>query len=236
MAATTFMGSDVRVKDTKYAPVAAKPVTQDEIYVNSQPEQPDDTYDDVKPSQLYEDEMYANPEMTEGEMYEVMERKDTPDDHVTEMYVLPTTDISTTSIGASPQKPNPQAKDRPQGDPELKDEENVYDDTTVLLNHENHDERGYEKMKAGISIGDINAEYMDAVKQDEKAVEQPELYEVPDPDGYENIARNPSQGNITKPQGNVIKPPQDIQAEDDEYFLLQKKSPLEESQIYSSVQ
>ena len=52
------------------------------------------------------------------------------------------------------------------------------------------DERGYKQMKTGISTNNINAEYMYAVKQDEKALQQTELYEVPDPDGYENVLRN----------------------------------------------
>ena len=223
MAASSFMSASVRVQDERYTPVPAKPVTQDEVYVNSQPERPDDIYDDVKPSeqQYAQDEMYANPEMTEGDMYEIMDRKDPPDNPVTEMYVIPTTDVSISAC-ASPEKTKSQTN-QPHIDPELKqNEESIYEDTLV-------DERGYEKMKHGISINDINAEYMYTTQQDEKAVEQTELYEVPDPDGYEN-----APGKVS--QSKIAKPPQSEQPEEDEYLLLGQKSPLEESQIYSSVQ
>ena len=59
-------------------------------------------------------------------------------------------------------------------------------------------------------------------------MEQTELHEVPNPDGYENVPKKLSQGNIAKP-------PQSKQPED-EYLLLGQKSALEESQIYSSIQ
>ena len=224
MAAASFMSADVRVQDERYSPVPAKPVTQDEIYVNSQP---DDIYDDVIKSseQQYEDEMYTNPEMTEGDMYEIMERKDTPGGQVTEMYIIPTTDVTDFEC-ASPEKTKSQT-DQPHADPELQqNEESIYEDTLV-------DERGYEKMKTGVSINDINAEYVYAVKQDE-TLEQTELYEVPDPDGYENAPNKLSQSNIAKPPQS--KQPQSKQPEEDEYLLLGQKSALEESQIYSSVQ
>ena len=58
------------------------------------------------------------------------------------------------------------------------------------------DERGYKKMKTGISTNDTNAKYMYAVKQDEKLLQQTELYGVPDPDGYENVLRKLSVASL----------------------------------------
>lgn len=230
LAASGYLGANVRVQDQQYTPVTSPAVAQDEIYVNSQPEQSDSTYDDPskpsKPSdQLYvQDEMYVNPEMTGGEVYEEMDRKDPPDNQVTEMYVIPAAMIKDSEQGdmyVIPEKPKSQTEDQLYVNPELNNEESVYDDTTVLLDH---DDRGYEKMKSGVSINDINAEYTYAVQEDKKASEA-ELYEVPDSEGYENMGRD------------MPKPPQGDKGEDG--YLTLERNPQEsfhESQIYSSVQ
>lgn len=224
-ALSTFVTTDVRVKDKQYAPVTSTMTTangavQDEIYVNSQPNGQDSTYDDVNvPSKPYSnDEVYVNPEMTDGEIYEPMDRKEIAHDQEPEMYIVPTEMNKNVERDVSPEETKAPTEEELYVNPELKNEEAIYDDTTVLL--DDNDDRGYEKMKSGVSINDINAEYVYAVKQDAKTLSQDELYVVPDSEGYKNV-------------------PQSHKDKEDEYLALDRDSMIEayrESQIYSSVQ
>jgi len=148
-----------------------------------------DTTNPTKPSELYvQDEMYVNPESNQGELYEQMDRKESPDSDNQEMYVIP--DLNTnTEQGDKHTKTQPQTGEELYVNPE---ENNIYDDTANLM-----DENGYEKMKSGVSINDINAEYEQTVRKDQKALAQDELYEIPDSMGYTNTkngtAKPPSQ-------------------------------------------
>ena len=250
VASTSFMSSDVRVQDEIYAnsqpelPVYedpqkpsdqsgqiyeqtemySNPDTNDvdgQLYEQTDPDK-DDTggrvYEQTDPDaddadgQLYEQtdpdkddtggRVYeqTDPDKDDagGELYELMDRKDSPEDEMSK-------------------------QDLPAQNHVHASTEAVYDDTVGLLDHS---DRGYEKMKAGVSIGDINAEYVyavkqdNAVKQDKKALTESELYEVPDPDGYENIRRD-------KPKTSKDK-------KEDEYLELKKE--FHESQIYSNIQ
>ena len=232
IAMTTFMSGDVRVKDEQYTKVTGTGTMEDEVYVNSQPEQPDSTYDDPSkpsnPTQLSEepyvqDEVYVNEDLNDGELYELMDKKDSPEDQEAEMYVIPTEMGKGSEQGDNSDSPV-NTKTKTGGElyvnPELNNEESIYDDTTNLIDQ---DDRGYEKMKSGVSINDLNAEYVYA-QQDKKASAQDEdeMYEVPDSEGYQNTRNG--------------KPKLSLQEnEADEYELLDKAS-FHESQIYSSVQ
>ena len=194
------MSDKLRVKDEKYTKVPATETVQDEIYINSQPEQNiyDDTSNPTKPSEPYvQDEMYVNPESNQGELYELMDRKDSPDSDNQEMYVIP--DLNTnTEQGDKHTKTQPQTGEELYVNPE---ENNIYDDTTNLM-----DESGYEKMKSGVSINNINAVYVQAAQQDQKPSAQEELYEIPDSKGYKNT------------KDSTVKPPSQEDGTD-EYLL-----------------
>lgn len=208
--------------------MAAANGTKDEVYVNTEPnEQQDSTYDDPsqptilskkKCNDVGQDEVYVNPDKTDDEMYEEVEKKE-PSGYKDQMYVLPT-EMNDDYVINEITKTKPE--DELYVNPELKnDEQSVYDDTTGLLDF---DDRDYEKMKSGVSISDLNAEYVYAVKQDEKVLAE---NEVPDSERYENLRDN-----------HKLKPSQGKTAEN-EYLALDRNSMLEaycESQIYSSVQ
>ena len=80
-------------------------------------------------------------------------------------------------------------------------------------------------MKRGVSINDLNEEYVTAVQQEKKVLAQSHVYAVPN-EGYENLKRD------------NLKPSQDDQTAENEYIGLDRNSMLEsfcESQIYSNV-
>ena len=171
----------------------------DEMYVNAVPDE-DNLYTDVGPSE--EPELYIDPEIMnkkEDELKEELyenpnEREETkPED---ELYVIP------------------ERVDNIEDDTYV----NQGDDQAVLLDHEG---RGYERMKKGVSMNDLNAEYDYATKQEDNV--------RLNSDGYQ-VLKADQQTGVSQQQPSV----------DEEYVEVMTGTTGEdgyrESQIYSDVQ
>ena len=249
---TTFMSKDIRAKDEQYEEMTAAQTediiyanpdqdeidaNDDDVYVNDE----DDTYvneDDKKEAEteeLYssadqptEDEVYINPTPIEEELYDDVGPSDIP-----ELYVDPATmtkHANQDGLYVNDTKPEDELYVTPEHMDNNEDEMYVVpssqsDDQTALLDHEG---RGYEKMKKGVSINDINAEYVYATKDDpiKLAVNASTTTE----DGYQ-IMKSEQNRKSAAPQQPVA---------DEEYVEVMPKTIGEggyrESQIYSSVQ
>ena len=249
---TTFMSKDIKAKDEQYEEMTAVQTediiyanpdqdeidaNDDDVYVNDE----DDTYvneDDKKEAeteelyssadQLTEDEVYINPAPIKEELYDDVGPSDIP-----ELYVDPATMTKHDNQDGSyvnDTKPEDELYVTPEHMDNNEDEMYVVpssqsDDQTALLDHEG---RGYEKMKKGVSINDINAEYVYATKDDpiKLAVNASTTTE----DGYQ-IMKSEQNRKSAAPQQPVA---------DEEYVEVMPKTIGEggyrESQIYSSVQ
>ena len=217
-------GEDKKVETEELYSTVDQP-TQDEMYVNPSPVQ-EQLYSDMGPSD--EPELYVDPE--------TMNKTDNqPDIFVDETYVNETeitkpkpelymddsvddTYVNDTEIT----KPTPELYMNDNVDETDVVTSSQTDDETALLDHEG---RGYEKMKKGISIEDINAEYVYAAKDHTRLYNNAS---VTTEDGYQIMKGSEQIGNSQQP------------VEDEGYVDVTRRTIGEEgfreSQIYSSVQ
>jgi len=233
---TTFMSNDIRVEDAANQTIYTNPDQQediydnDDVYVNSQ-----DTK--VKTEELYttadqptHDEMYVNPLPVQEQLYSDVGPSDAP-----ELYVDPETMNKNDNqceeddeLYANETKPEDELYVVPERMDDKMDETYVVpssqnDDQTALLDHEG---RGYERMKKGVSINDLNEEYVYATKDNHIRLDSG-TSAVTD-DGYQVMKSSEQIGESQQPVA------------DDEYVDVTTHtigdSGYRESQIYSSVQ
>jgi len=218
-------GEDKKIKTGGLYSTVDQP-TQDEVYINPLPAQ-EQLYSDVGPSD--EPELYVDPETMNK-----TDNQPKDDTSVDEMYVNDTeitkpkpelymdnsiddTYVNDTEIT----KPKPELYMNDNVDEMYVVPSSQTDDQTALLDHEG---RGYEKMKKGISIEDINAEYV----YTENHTRLNSHASATTEDGYQIMKGSEQIGNSQQP------------VEDEGYVDVTNRTIGEEgfreSQIYSSVQ